>query len=543
MNELIAQVFQYVNAVWRRRWIAIAVTWLAVLPGWLFVSGMPDIYKSSSRIYVDSSSVLQPLLRGIAVANDLRTQIRLMQQTLLSRPNLEEVARKTDYDLSVTSEVEMVELLEKLRTNTVIASNRSNIFLISFEDSNPTRARDVVQALLTIFVEGNLGESRVELDTAREFIDQQIAEYEARLKEAEDKLATFKQSNIDVVLGDGSYLGRATAANKVLQQVEQDLNVAIAQRDLLTNELRAIPETLPSNLLNTGPPDDTAFRIAEMESTIRELLSRYTEKHPDVVSKRRQLDALLAKATASEELAQLDENAGAESPASYGAPNPIYGELKLRLVEIQTRIESLRRRAATARTQAEAFEAKAEEVPRIEAAYKSLNRDYGVVKKQYNALLSRRESALVSRNRDAVGQDVQYRVIDPATVPVKPIGPDRALLLSVVLGVSAVVGLGVAFAIVLLDGSFSTVAELRDFTGLPVVGFVTVNQMSARVGAKLADVTLLSCSLVGLGLAFGFLLIVERQYGLSSFVSTDFGPDMLEGVVQSVTSKFFNLIN
>ena len=69
MNELIALVFQYANAVWRRRWVAIAVTWLAVLPGWLFVSGMPDIYQSSSRIYVVSSSVLQPLLRGIAVVN------------------------------------------------------------------------------------------------------------------------------------------------------------------------------------------------------------------------------------------------------------------------------------------------------------------------------------------------------------------------------------------------------------------------------------------------------------------------------------------
>ena len=542
MNELIALIFQYANAVWRRRWVAIAVTWLAVLPGWLFVSGMPDIYKSSSRIYVDSSSVLQPLLRGIAVANDLQTQIKLMQQTLLSRPNLEEVARKTDYDLSVTSEVEMVELLDKLRDNTVIASNRSDIFLISFEDSNPTRARDVVQALLTIFVEGNLGESRVELDTAREFIDQQIAEYEARLKEAEDKLAAFKQANIDVVLGDGTYLGRAAQATKILHQVEQDLNVAIAQRDLLTSELASIPETLPSELVNSGPPDDTAFRIAELEAQIRELLSRYTEKHPDVVSAHRQLDALIAKAEASNAAAE-ELGPPSDESDSYGTPNPIYGELKLRLVEIQTQIESLRRRAATARVEAETFEAKAEEVPKIEAAYQSLNRDYDVIKKQYNALLSRRESALVSRNRDAVGQDVQYRVIEPATVPVKPIGPDRALLLSVVLGVSAALGLGVAFALVLLDGSFSTVAELRDFTGLPVVGFVTINQMSSRVGVRLADATLMSCSLVGLVLAFGVLLIVERQYGLSSFVSADFGPDMLEGVVQTVSSKFFSLIN
>lgn len=541
MHELYAIVFQYVNAVWRRRWIAVAVAWLTVLPGWLFVSGMPDIYKSSSRIYVDTTSVLQPLLRGIAVASNLHTQVRLLQQTLLSRPNLEEVARKTDYDLSATNEGQMAALIEKLRGNTVVASNQSDIFLISFEDSQPTRARDVVQALLTIFVESNLGESRTELETARDFIAQQIAEYEARLLEAEDRLAKFKQDNIDVVLGSGSYLSRATAATDLMELVEQDLNVAIAQRDLLNRELQSVPETLPTQLTNSGPPDDTEFRIVELEARIRQLLSQYTEKHPDVVTARRQLDALLAKAEATAQA--FSEAEPQDDLGNYGAPNPIYGELKLRRIEVQTQIERLRRKAATARAEAEALEAKAEEVPKIEAAYKSLNRDYDVIKTKYTQLLSRRESALVSRNRDAVGQEVQYRVIDPATVPSKPIGPNRALLLSVVLGFAAALGLGVAFALVLLDASFSSVAELRDFTGLPVLGFVTGRQGSHGVGARLADATLLSSAVVGLGLAFGVLLIIERQYGLSTFVSADFGPDMVEGVVRTLSNKVLSLVN
>src|SRR3546814_2328975 len=88
-----------------------------------------------------------------------------MQQTLLSRPNLLEVARKTDYDLSVNSDTQMEGLLGRLENRTTVTADRQNIFSIAHQDTKPERARDVVQALLTIFVEGNLGRSRQDLNT------------------------------------------------------------------------------------------------------------------------------------------------------------------------------------------------------------------------------------------------------------------------------------------------------------------------------------------------------------------------------------------
>src|SRR5262245_2696139 len=98
---------------------------------------MPSIYQSSSRIYVDTSSVLQPLLRGIAVQSNLQSQVELMKQTLLSRPNLEDVARKTDYALSVKNDAEMESLLSSLQSRTSIASTKQDVFSISFQDTNP----------------------------------------------------------------------------------------------------------------------------------------------------------------------------------------------------------------------------------------------------------------------------------------------------------------------------------------------------------------------------------------------------------------------
>ncbi|WP_299614839.1 XrtA system polysaccharide chain length determinant [Pelagibius sp.] len=542
MTELYTLVFFYLNALWKRRWVVVVGAWIVAVPGWLLVASLPSVYESSSRIYVDTSSVLQPLLRGIAVQSNLQTQVQMMKQTLLSRPNLMEVARETDYDLTVTNDIEMEQLLESIESRTSVSSNREDIFAISFEDPDPQRAYDVVQALLSIFVESNLGESREDLDTAEEFIDRQIADYEARLIEAEDRLAKFKQSNIDVVLGEGSYLGRATAATDRMEQLEQDLSVAVAQRNLLREELSAIPETVATELVNAGPPDDTEYRIVEIEAQLRLLLSQYTEKHPDVVTLKRQLGALEAKREANlAALAEAGETASDAEEEGFGAPNPIYGQVKLQLIQIETAIEDLRRRAATARAEAEALVAKAEDVPRVEAEYKRLNRDYDIIKARHDELLSRRESARMSRSRDAVGQQVQYRLIDPPVVANQPVGPNRPLFLAAVLILSLGAGLGLGFLLVILDTSFSTAAELRDFTGIPVFG--TVSDTRKKAASQFAGNLALGSIFLALVVSLGVLLVIERQYGLDTFVTADLSTELFGRGARLVVDTAYDLLD
>ena len=543
MSEIFQLFFHYLNALWKRRWIVLIGAWAVAIPGWLVVASMPSVYESSSRIYVDTTSVLQPLLRGIAVPSNLDAQVQLMKQTLLSRPNLMEVARKTDYDLAARGPAEMESLLNSIQSRTLVASNREDIFWISFQDSNPQRARDVVQALLTIFVESNLGQSRQDLDTAEEFIDRQIVDYETRLREAEDRLAKFKQDHIDVVLGEGSYLSRATSATQVMEQFEEDLGVAVAQRNMLQTELAGIPETVPNGLTN-GPPDDTQYRIVELEVLLRKLLSQYTEKHPDVITTQRQLDSLLAKQREAE-AALAEASATGATPAvakdGFGSPNPVYSQVKLQLIQLDTQIENLRRRAATARAEAESLAAKAEEVPRVEAEFQRLNRDYDIIKARHDELLSRRESARMSRSRDAVGQEVQYRLIEPAVVPTKPVGPNRPLFLTAVLVLSGGAGLGLALLLVILDTSFSTVVELRTFTGIPVLG--SVSDTRKRTGRRFMETVALGSGALALGLVYGVLLVIERQYGLDTVVAADLGGNVFEEGGRIVVQRATDLLS
>src|SRR3546814_3184564 len=84
--------------------------------------------------------------------------------------------------------------------------------------------------------------------------------------------------------------------------------------------------------------------------------------------------SLLAKQEAArKEIAEVNGGVMPEE-AAFGEPNPIYAQVKLRQIEIDTQIEELRRRAAAARTEAAALAAKAEDVPRVEAELQRLNR-------------------------------------------------------------------------------------------------------------------------------------------------------------------------
>ena len=106
IQEAIDQIFTYVKGVWIKKRYIIVSSWLICPIGWGYVASLPDEYESSARLFVDTNSLLRPLLRGLAVYNDPGQQINLVARTLLSRPNLEKIAREADLDLTASTQAE-----------------------------------------------------------------------------------------------------------------------------------------------------------------------------------------------------------------------------------------------------------------------------------------------------------------------------------------------------------------------------------------------------------------------------------------------------
>src|SRR3546814_12131039 len=111
-------------------------------------------------------------------------------------------------------------------------------------------------------------------------------------------------------------------------------------------------------------------------------------------------------------------------------------------------------------------------------------------------------------------------MIEPPVVANRPVGPDRALFLSAVLVLSIVAGLGGGMILVLLDTSFSSLTELRDYTGLRVLG--AISDARSRAGRRLAEAAMLVVGFAGLAGILVMLLLIERQYGLDTVLAADF---------------------
>jgi len=130
-----------------------------------------------------------------------------------------------------------------------------------------------------------------------------------------------------------------------------------------------------------------------------------------------------------------------------------------------------------------------------------LDRDYSVNRSQYEELLRRRESAQLSKVAEDQGEQVQFRIIDPARLPRDPDGPDRPALYSASLFAGLGGGLGLAFLLAQLRPVFDNRRILSEVTGFPVLGTVSwvrdsAQQARARIemaGFGLAGVMLLLC--------------------------------------------------
>ncbi|MEJ2694211.1 MAG: Wzz/FepE/Etk N-terminal domain-containing protein, partial [Candidatus Thiodiazotropha sp.] len=171
MNELIVTLKNHIRSAWRFRWSALVVAWLVTLAGWGGVFVTPDKYQSSAKIFVDTESVLRPLLQGLAVQTDLEQRLHLMTRTLLTNENLEKVLREADLDLEATTVEERQRMVSRLRETVQIETQRrQNFYSISYEYEDPYIAKKVVETLLDIFVEAALGDTRVESDTAQKFL-------------------------------------------------------------------------------------------------------------------------------------------------------------------------------------------------------------------------------------------------------------------------------------------------------------------------------------------------------------------------------------
>ncbi len=507
MHSLQIMIRRQLTSAWHYRWQAVLFTWLVCALGWAGVFSIPNQYESSARMYVDADAVLTPLLRGLAVDTTNSGQVDMLQRTLLSRPNLDKLISKTDLELELTNLADREQLIDRLATEIRISPQTRNLFTITYRNKSPRLAYDVVRTMLATFVESKTGTNRSEIETANKFLNDQIAAYERQLRDAERRRADFKARYVDVLPGDGG-VSRLDAQNQNVRNLQGQLQDALARRDTLTQNLTQTPQQVVTET-DSGPSAGPGGvyvnpRLLAAEQQLAELRLRYTEQNPDVIALRNLIASIKSGALGPDPRAPTPTVA---PPArTRTAPNPVYEQLKVRLVENDAVIASLQRQISDALKERDRLQDIARGAPGLQAEYLNMNRDYDILKRNYDDLSSRRESMKISTAADAEGDKVKIQVIDPPTVPQTPVAPKRILLVTGVLAAGLAAGAALAFLLVQMDQSFHSLEDLREM-GFPVVGGVSMLAASVPFSRRLFAVASFSMALAVPAIVYGGLMI------------------------------------
>lgn len=468
MHELYEQIISHGRAVWRKRWYAISIAWAFAIIGWVVVYMLPNRYEATARVYVDTQSVLKPLLSGLTVQPNVDQQVTMMTRTLLSRPNLEKVVRTADLDLSVNDSKARDRLIDDLARDVKLDGGRDNLYTISYQNKDPQVAKRVVQSLLTIFVEGSLGNKRKDTDAAMRFIDQQLQAYAQKLSTAEDALKAFKRAHLGSVGNSGnSYFERLTAAGNDLSQARLALSEVENRRDALKRQLAGEEPVMISDADTSGSDPEIDARIQALERNLDVLRLQYTEQHPDIASTKRIIAQL-------KEQKKQEAKAQNKTPGKNMGQSAVYQQLSVAQAEAEADAASLSARVAEYQRRYDALRASADAQPQVDVEYEQLVRDVDINKRNYEALLARRQTALITGEMDAKTDVVDFRVVDPPRVPPTPAAPNRPLLVSLVFLAGLMLGIAVAFILSQIRRTVDDRKTLREMTGLPVLGNVSM---------------------------------------------------------------------
>ncbi|MCH2055377.1 MAG: chain length determinant family protein [Thalassotalea sp.] len=486
MQEILEQIIDYLKGIWIKRRYIIVATWIICPIGWYFVSQLPDVYKSTARVNVDTQSLLRPLLRGLTVETNPETQIRLMVGTLFSRPNLERIARMVDLDVRAKNTAEYDAIISQLKSSLKLSpQGRENIYAISYENQDPELAKNVVQATLTVFIENTLGESRSDSDEAQKFLNTQIKDYENRLVAAELRLTNFKQKYGDLLaINSGGFYANLSREKEELERAElllEEAKTRLASAKAQLDGEKPVDTDLMNSRVQSNSSVSTSYdsRIEQIEQTLDEKLLRYTEMHPEVKELTRRLDELMGKRKQEIDeyyasISATDNDSG--SSLSSAGRSPVFQELKIQASQYENEVASLTVRVANFKKRVAEIETKIHSLPEIDAELTALNRGYDITKKKYEELLSRKETAQLAQQADETTDKIQFRVIDPPRAPSKPSGPPRMFFFAAILILGVGAGVGMSLLMSQLNPVVTSSQQLSRATGIPVFGSISANE-------------------------------------------------------------------
>jgi len=458
----------------RRRWFLIIPFCIFMLIGSYLAITLPKNYEAKTLILVEPQRVPANFVRSV-VSTDIDSRISTISQQILSRTNLEKIIE--DHNLFFGEEYEdmfMEDKLTNLRKRISVKVTRdhrsgADAFSITFKWKEPATVMRVANALASFFIDENLKVREAQAIGTSDFLDDELRSMRAKLEGVEEHLKQYRES----------YMGELPEQLETNLRILDRLQEQIADRQLNLREEKNRLSIIENQIkisqersdvggpleIRSGQPISS---IASLKSELERLRTRYTDRHPDVVSLRKRISELEMEKTPVLEISQ-------EAVSQPDEVNSIANtDLDRQRREIINEIASLEAETKKLRSQIIFYQKRVENTPKREQELLSLKRDYDNIQAAYNSLLNRKLEAEISVNMEKKQKGERFRILDSARLPQKPVEPNMFRLFIFFCGAGISIGCGVIFLFEYFDTSLSKPEEVESYLGLPVLSTIPV---------------------------------------------------------------------
>ncbi len=522
----------FLAIAWARRWFVFVPFVLATIGAVGYAMVQPNRYSAKTAIIITPQQVPANFVQS-TVTSMLADRLQMIREQVMSRTRLERVIEEFNLYPEMRANRIMQDVIEQMRQDIdvrITPSRRtdSGSFTVEYQSDNPRTALLVTERLASLFIRENQTDRAVLADATSQFLDAQLEEARRRLLDHEKKLQEYRTRNSGSLPTQvNSNLQGIQTAQMQLQALQEQSNRDRDRRLFLERSLGDLNANYGPDPTSTEPgaqPTTAAARLEAAREALRGLELRLKPEHPDMQRARR-IIADLEKQVDAEELGQPVSATPAPAPVASKRPTTAERARQTRIADLQAEIVTLDRRLSQRqseenklRSNLATYQARVEAAPVRESELVELMRDYDILKVTYNDLLRKSESSklAVSLEQRQIGE--QFKIVDGARLPEKPISPDRPRIITMGAAIGLMFGLVLVGLLEYRDSTLKTDADVVSALALPVLALIPpmVTKAEERVMAKRRRLTAwasLAVLLVTVGAAAWKLELFERWIG------------------------------
>lgn len=459
----------YLRAFYRYKWGILSITILAGVIGFLVSSNLVPLYQAKASILVESENrvnevQLSPILPELNFNVFRTTQIDLLK----SRALASQVVDKLDLDStpSISTQQPSVwvalyralksavlneekkpvktDFIDKFLANLkIIDEKKSELILVQYQSPDQKLVARVANQVADSYIDMIRKEKNASEKENISWLSQKVEDVRSKLVASEAKLASY-QENEHVQTSSDEQRIKDRKIDKITQEL---INARSRKSDAVTRyqQIRRLVKQKGKNSVLAFVKDPFAERLREeqarLERTVKELDTRYGDKHPKMIAAK--ADLKIAKRQVRKEAEKVLLNVRKEY------------DLAIANEKQMTRLYDDLHKIPVAK------KGKAFGLAKLELEV-STNREL------YDLLLTKLKTTDLNKRKEI--QNV--KIIDRATEPTHPFKPNKKLILILSIIVGLMLGIFVAMVRTSLDKTFKTIDDVKEMLGMPILGVI-----------------------------------------------------------------------